>query len=110
MSAGGGRPHIVGRADHDNARSLTGPWAGPVRRTRARVLLPASGHSAYAQAMHPRRSRVAARRWRPGGSGLRPVGPEKDTSGSGTYCHHHGDNRKPEGIHAFDGVAGQGTC
>jgi len=37
------------------------------------------------------------------------VGPEKDTSGSGTYCHHHGDNRKPEGIHAFYGVAGQGT-
>ena len=46
----------------------------------------------------------------PAGSGLRPVGPEKDTSGSGTYCHHHGDNRKPEGVHAFDGVAGQERC
>ena len=67
--------------------------------------------------MHPRRSRAtshtaqgAARRWRPARSGLRPVGPEKDTSGSGKYCHHHGNNRKPEGIHAFYGVAGQGTC
>lgn len=43
-------------------------------------------------------------------SGLRPVGPEKDKSGSGKYCHYHGNNRKPEGIHAFYGVAGQGTC
>ncbi|MCT1868706.1 hypothetical protein M3700_02710 [Micrococcus luteus] len=46
----------------------------------------------------------------PAGSGLRPVGPEKDKSGSGRYCHYHGNNRKPEGIHAFYGVAGQGTC
>lgn len=67
--------------------------------------------------MHPRRSRAtshtvqgAARRWRPGGSGLKPLGPEKDKSGSGKYCHYHGNNRKPEGIHAFYGVAGQGTC
>ncbi|SJN30553.1 hypothetical protein FM117_06690 [Micrococcus luteus Mu201] len=38
------------------------------------------------------------------------MGPEKDKSGSGRYCHYHGNNRKPEGIHAFYGVAGQGTC
>ena len=34
--------------------------------------------------------------------------PRCSDSGSGTYCHHHGDNRKPEGIHAFYGVAGAG--
>ncbi|MEX3565445.1 hypothetical protein [Micrococcus endophyticus] len=43
-------------------------------------------------------------------SGLRPVGPEKDKSGSGKHCHYHGNNRKPEGVHAFYGVAGQGAC
>lgn len=43
-------------------------------------------------------------------SGLRPVGPEQDKSGSGKYCHYHGNNRKPAGVHAFYGVAGQGTC
>ena len=67
--------------------------------------------------MHPRRSRAtshtvqgAVHVARSAGSGLRPVGPEKDTSGSGTYCHYHGDNRKPEGVHAFYGVAGQERC
>lgn len=67
--------------------------------------------------MHPRRSRAtshtvqgAAQVAQSAHSGLRPVGPEKDESGSGTYCHCHGNNRKPEGIHAFSGVAGQGTC